>query len=1027
MQRVLWATCPPMQRLRGEGGPGNALFIPHLYTMRIFWLSLFMAVVVGEAAAQGFNTFSGRNHPELQWQVAETDHFRIMYPARLEGIEAEAAAIAEASYAALSANLQVTFDEPIRLYLSDEDEIVNGFAVPLGNGYTNIWVHVNAYAESFTGEHKWLRKVIAHELGHIFHYRAINLRPVHDTVLGARPLTRLWTEGLAQYQTERWDAQRGDRWLRTATLEDRLSHTDGQSLWNGRLLYAKGNSQVRYFATTYGDSTLAALLAHRSSRLFGLREVHDFTTAFRAVTGDSYSDFEERWKRHVSVYYNTLAGQLETPDSLDAPPLPLPAQYVDDVRYSRDTTQVALLGTRSLQRPVRQLWVRDRETPTTRAVAEGSIRAPLAWHPEGTALAYTRTTRGRRGALLNDLFRLDLTTGREQRLTHSRRAAAPTFSPSGDTLAFIGVAGRTANVFLLDLATGTETQLTDFTGNVQLTTVQWHPRENLLVAARFADDRRRDLVLIDGTTGRAAPVTEGLYDDRAPRWATGAAGSRQLVYTSLRDEVPNVFRLDLNAEVVAFVQGEREELPEAVGTTRRATHLATGLRALDWLPADSAFAEGSLIVHSQDTKRRDRLYRVDARRTATGLHPVPPEGYAAWTTHAPPRTIPDALAPNPGLITNRYPYHAWRNLTRVTAVAGPYYLGPRDWGVAGGAAWTEPLGKHALAVGGAVSPQEPWDRSAYALVYLNNQRRPTLGLAAYRTPIYASTTYGTDVLLDRRTSLDLTLGLPLDLAVAPYTGTSLGALVRLVDVEPVNASDLDLRELPQPKTGQQLEAQLELKRVERRPQQGETVHPLSGGGARLQVRGALRALGTDTEFLRGDLAAYRILPGPGVHRLFVYGRAQAQTGRSLPQDYFGFSRTDDIRLSFPGGMGPLQAFTFGRTERVRGHRAFAPGRQMVFGSVEYRVPLVPSLQTQLLGLVRFGGLSASVFADAGVVWRTLGTNGTDRRTGVGGELRSVIALPGLNAGVAVGFAQKGTEVFGEAYETYVRIRTAVPF
>jgi len=27
----------------------------------------------------------------------------------------------------------------------------------------------------------------------------------------------------------------------------------------------------------------------------------------------------------------------------------------------------------------------------------------------------------------------------------------------------------------------------------------------------------------------------------------------------------------------------------------------------------------------------------------------------------------------------------------------------------------------------------------------------------------------------------------------------------------------------------------------------------------------------------------------------------------------------------------------------------------------------------------------------------------------------------------VGVAQKGQDVFGEAYETYVRIRTAVPF
>ena len=39
------------------------------------------------SSGQGFNSMSGRNHPELDWQVAETEHFRIMYPARIAGIE----------------------------------------------------------------------------------------------------------------------------------------------------------------------------------------------------------------------------------------------------------------------------------------------------------------------------------------------------------------------------------------------------------------------------------------------------------------------------------------------------------------------------------------------------------------------------------------------------------------------------------------------------------------------------------------------------------------------------------------------------------------------------------------------------------------------------------------------------------------------------------------------------------------------------------------------------------------------------
>ena len=46
-----------------------------------------------------------------------------MYPERLSGIENEVAPIAEESYAALSKNLNVEFEDKIRIYLSDEDEI----------------------------------------------------------------------------------------------------------------------------------------------------------------------------------------------------------------------------------------------------------------------------------------------------------------------------------------------------------------------------------------------------------------------------------------------------------------------------------------------------------------------------------------------------------------------------------------------------------------------------------------------------------------------------------------------------------------------------------------------------------------------------------------------------------------------------------------------------------------------------------------------------------------------------------------
>ncbi|MEM0963790.1 MAG: hypothetical protein AAGK21_14780, partial [Bacteroidota bacterium] len=516
-------------------------------------LVLLAALVASAPAAQvGFTLFNGRNHPEIDWQVAETEHFEIMYPAHLAGIEVEAAAIAEASLASLVQNmgdsLAVTFDDPIRIYLSDEDEIANGIAYNVGaSGFTTIWVHVNDAATIWTGDVKWLRKVIAHELAHIVHYRAIRSNVGLLSVFFGDPLPSFWTEGLAQYLTERWDAQRGDRWLRTATFEDRLSYTDGTSPQNGRLRYAVGNSQVRYLAQTRGDSTLADLLAQRETWL-GVR-YHDFYAAFRETVGMPYRTFYEEWRKHVNVYYNTMAGQMERLDSLDAKPFRLPGQVVYDVAFSPDTSQVAAVVLPSLARPVRRLFVMgnpgaDSTMRGLRILAEGSITGPVSWNPDGSQIAYARTRRGRHGSLVKDLYLVDVASGDRQRLTTDRRASSPSFGPDGRRLAFVGVEGGTANVFVLDLETREERPLTAFEGDVQIPTVRWSPAGARIAISLFDAEGRRDLATVDAETGAVERLVTGVdvaafeRDDRLPVW--NAAGD-SLAFTSLRDRAPNVF------------------------------------------------------------------------------------------------------------------------------------------------------------------------------------------------------------------------------------------------------------------------------------------------------------------------------------------------------------------------------------------------------------------------------------------------------------------------------------------------------
>ena len=1089
--------------------------------------ALVAALLAGPAAAQiGFSAFNGRNHPELDWQVATTEHFEIVYPARLAGIEAEAAAVAEASLAALTQNLSadstaILFDEPIRLYLTDEDEIANGVAYNVGrSGFTAIWVHVNDFATVWTGDVKWLRKVIAHELAHIVHYRAVRSNIGLLSVFFGDPLPSFWAEGLAQYETERWDAQRGDRWLRTAVFEDRLSYTDGTSPQNGRLRYAVGNAQVRYLAETRGDSTIAKVLAHRTPALFGLAKVHDFNTAFRAVVGKSYSDFNEEWRKHVNVYYNTVAGQMERLDSLGVEPYGLPGQVVYDVRFSPDTSQVAAVVLPSLARPVRRLIVldhgrtaRDRPAPDSaradttggagrkppgrlgrpsnlRILAEGAISGPISWSPDGARIAFARNRRGAYGSLVDDLYVVEVESGDVRRLTTDRRASSPGFAPDGRRLAFVGVDGETANVYTLDLETDAERPLTTFAGDVQIATARWSPDGASVAFSVFDVDGRRDLATVDVSggavtrlpTGVATPPSE--RDDRLPVWSP--AGDA-LAFTSLRDRTANGFRVGVGGSglgtgdvargadtpsegglrlrpaplVVDSVTGgavhsASTALPHGDVTPppdpqplvpspreSRVTFLYDGATVHDWLPADSLHPAGRLVLVASESKRRDRVFVVDAARRPTVAPDsvrVPP-AYAAWTEQRPPLEVPFQVAPDPTLIRERRAYDSWKNITHAITIALPYgdpgedgelFTGDDDFGFFANSLLLEPLGKHQIAALAGVSVTRPVDKSFLLLSYQNRQFTPTLTLTAYRFPS-PSSFYGSSVLVEDLTGADLAAEWALDVVDRPFVTTLAGARLRYAYAEPLaldRFADLETTGLGVPEAGTRFDVQLGAAYKFQRPYRYNVITPIDGTGVRARVTVGLPALGGDA-FVRPDLLGYWVTPSVGFGRFFLKGRATAVVGDQLAQDYVGLSRFDDVDVQLP----LLGALTLDDAERVRGYRSYAVGTRALFGSVEYRMPVLFDLSTTLLGLVRLGPVAPALFADAGLVWTGNDVGGGVERLGVGAELKNVVSLGGFEILHAVGLGVPDTEldavwdgtVAFDDLDLYYRIQAAIPF
>ena len=957
--------------------------------------------------AQGFNSSNGRNHPELEWQVAETEHFKIMFPERLMGIEDKAAPIAEETYQALSKNLEVIFDYKIRIYLSDEDEINNGFAVPFNSAYTDIWVNLNDYSEIWTGQEKWLRKVVAHELAHIFHFEAVKSPLGLLQYAIANPLPSFWTEGLAQYETEKWDSQRGDRWLRKAIFDDNLNYASGQSIEDGRLRYALGNAQLRYFAEQHGDSTLADLLSHRE-KFWGFFEYHDFGTAFEETIEGGYSKFYDDWRKHKNVYYNTLAGQMERTDSLNAEKLGFPGLFYYDASISPNDSVAAVLSLTSMSRPVKRLHLITLDsTKSTQLISEGSINNDLSWRNE-TDLLYSRLVRGKNSSLVNEVFLYNIKEEREKQITFNRRAKFPVAGQNGNQIAYIVNENGTGNLFTLNLETEQETRVTNYSDDIQVLWPLWVESQQSWLIHKFSQNGDRNLVLINAETGEETVIDPGGIDNRK---AILSPDGNKIAYISLRDDVPNIFIYDFES-----------------GVESRFTNLFTGGEVFGWLAGDDSTNTEHIVVGASESKNQDQIYLVPAGRKVFNPQVQLPETYASWRTHAPPNEIESKIEPNPDLISDRYDYKSLKNLTHVASFGFPYFSDSQDWGLFATTNWTEPLGKHTISAGGWISIPDFMNESYGGFSYINNQLYPTIAFSLYRLPENGQF-YGDDFLLEEYIGGDVSATWPLDLFSAPYQSSQFSAKLRYYSTEPYGVSRfLGNPNVAIPQSADVSDLQISWQIKKQRPWKDNQLHPLDGTGLKISLKASEKVLNSDISSITTDIHAYSVLPGMGLHRILLEGRVQSQWGNALPQQYIGFSRYDNIDIDLPGNV-PFQFF--GNNSRVRGFKEFVAGDQVAFGSLEYRIPLIPSLETELLGLISFRGVTLSFISDVGMIWEArsaTGETGSIFRWGSGAEFKNQLSFFGLPLTHAIGFAQPTEKLFTNTTgDLYYRVKATIPF
>ena len=543
-----------------------------------------------------------QNHPELDWQVIETDHFRVLYHQGLAAAAQRAALIAEEAYGPVTSLYGYQPGGKVRILIKDYDDYANGAAYYY-HDTIEIWATALDHDFELRGTSDWLRNVITHEFTHIislgsalkapqrmpavylqyFGYQREHNRPDvlvgYPDVLASYPVTTMsvpmwFAEGVAQYQAlgarhDRWDSHR-DMILRSAVLSDSLLSFDqmgvfGKCGFGNEFVYDHGYGLVRYIAQTYGDEKLAAICRAAS----GWKAL-EIGTAIHQALDLSADQLYRDWHQQIKTQYQA---QVQNLGDLHEGEVVVDRGFSNQRPvFSPDGKRLAYLSTRDRQFGPHALVLRQLDTGVEE-VLESGVSSSFSWSPDGQKLVLVHHEQADKyGSRQADLYEYDLEvkkrglagevfwampglvsdyqrpSPRLKRLSHGLRALYPAYSPDGQWIAFVHNQGTHNNLGLMR-ADGTQIRyLTRFEDGTQLYTPQWSPDGQYLIFS-IAREGARDIarLRVDQPEAPLEVLVATAGTDRDPVFS---AGGRELVFVSDFTGIFNLYTYDLKTQAI---------------------------------------------------------------------------------------------------------------------------------------------------------------------------------------------------------------------------------------------------------------------------------------------------------------------------------------------------------------------------------------------------------------------------------------------------------------------------------------------
>src|SRR4051812_23404041 len=430
------------------------------------------------AAQTPFVPYYGKNkihYDKFDWQIYTTDHFEIFfYPELKQHIE-RVAGYAESAYQQISADLKHDLSTKVQLILfkthsefeqenvdpSAGQEGVGAFAEPTQH---RMVMPIDAPPDQLYG-------LIVHELTHQFEFDIIPQGLIRRNV-------PLWVnEGLSEYERGQWTPL-DLMMVRDAAISDivpKMTETEAYgNAGSARFVpYNLGHAVFEFIEAKFGkEGVRQFVFSLRKSVIGGGEDAYEealkmkkdeFDQAFERYLKDRFKPFRD--KERPADYGRDLAPNREKTHYVEAISIaPSPSgDLIAAVTFNRRDGEIDIILISSKDGSIVRDLTKgfDKDMGFDHIIQNGErFEMPwMTWSPRGDRLAYFVRTRKERTLIIQNV----LTRKIEQRIDMKTvdEPESPAFSPDGKTIVFAALRGAVGDIYSVDLATETITNLTN--------------------------------------------------------------------------------------------------------------------------------------------------------------------------------------------------------------------------------------------------------------------------------------------------------------------------------------------------------------------------------------------------------------------------------------------------------------------------------------------------------------------------------------------------------------------------------------